>query len=46
VLWRLAARFVTGPMAFLIAGVIDVGALLLLAAVAAIRARARRLRPG
>jgi hypothetical protein len=46
VLSRLAARFVTGPIAFLVAGLIDVCALLLLAALAAIRARARRLRVG
>jgi hypothetical protein len=41
VLWRLAARFVTGPIAFLIAGLIDIGMLLVLAALAAIRARVR-----
>jgi hypothetical protein len=26
VLWRIAARFVTGPVAFFVAGVIDLGA--------------------
>jgi choline dehydrogenase-like flavoprotein len=38
VLWRLAARLITGPLAFFIAGVVDMGAL----AVATIRGSIRR----
>jgi hypothetical protein len=38
VLWRLAARAVTGPVAFFVAGVIDIGAF----AAAALRESIRR----
>jgi hypothetical protein len=39
VLWRLAARVVTGPAAFFVAGVIDVGVFLAVVLKEAIRRR-------
>jgi len=41
VLWRPAARLVTGPIAFFLAGVIDIGAFAFAALGAAIRRRLR-----
>jgi hypothetical protein len=38
VLWRLAARIITGPAAFFVAGLIDIGVF----GLAAISARARK----
>jgi hypothetical protein len=42
VLWRLAARLITGPAAFFVAGVVDIGAF----GVGALRASIRRRRAG
>jgi hypothetical protein len=41
VLWRLAARLLTGPLAFLVAGVTDVGLFLLAVAREQLRRRLR-----
>jgi hypothetical protein len=41
VLWRLAARLITGPIAFFLAGVIDIGAFAFAALREAIRKRLR-----
>lgn len=40
---RLAARLVTGPLAFLVAGVVDVGLLLLMWGARSLGTRLRRL---
>jgi hypothetical protein len=41
VLWRLAARLLTGPIAFFVAGTIDLGAFVAAAARQSIRRRLR-----